>query len=61
MVRMFKAHIPMTESSDVQIGSDLLDFNTSVNPTRWPIVHLVVCRTVSSLMLLGPPLLSPRE
>jgi hypothetical protein len=58
MVRMLKAHIAMTKSSDVQVRSDLLDFDTSVDPAGRSIIHLVVCWAVCRLMLFGPPFLS---
>jgi hypothetical protein len=52
------AHVAVTKSSNVQICGDLFDLDTAVDPACRSIVDLVVCRTVSGLLLLYPPLLS---
>jgi len=58
MIRVFMTHVAVTKSSNVQVRSDLFDLNTAVYPACWAIVDLVVCRTVSGLLLLNPSLLS---
>jgi hypothetical protein len=58
MIRVFMAHVAVTKSSNVQVCSDLFDLDTAVNPACRTIVDLVVCRTVSGLLLLDPPLFS---
>ena len=46
MIRMFKAHVPMAQCSDVQICRDFLHLNTAIYPTRWPVLNLIVRRSV---------------
>jgi hypothetical protein len=58
MIRVFMAHVAVTKSSNVQVCSDLFDLDTAVDPASWTIVDLVVCRTVSGLLLLNSSLLS---
>jgi hypothetical protein len=61
MIRVLEAHVSMAESSDVQVGSDLFDLDTTVNPACGSVVNLVICRSVSRLLLLETTLLPTRE
>jgi hypothetical protein len=58
MIGVLVTHVAVTEGSDVQVCSDLFDLDTAVDPASWPIVDLVVCRTVSGLLLFDLPLFS---
>lgn len=51
MICMLKAHIPMTERCDVQVGSHLFHLYTPINPTCRPIFNLVVRRSVCCMSL----------
>lgn len=59
MIGVLVTHIPMTKSGNVQVGSDLLHLDTTVDSACWSVVDLVVCRAVSGLLLLHFPLFSP--
>lgn len=44
--------VPVSACRDMQIRSDLFDFNTPVYPARWTILDLLVCRSVRNMLFL---------
>lgn len=51
MIRVLAAHVPMAQGCDVQVACHLLDTDTAVDTTGWPIWDEFVGGTVGKVLL----------
>jgi len=52
VIRVLIAHVPVAKRRDMQIGGYLLNLDTAVNSTGWPVVDFVVCGAVLTVAML---------